>query len=240
MPKTHHRSFPSSPLSFSQPNRLLTMSWPWSRSFRSHPDWNGQSSHPSTRHSMNGPDLYSDRRNMSARERGDAQHRAHGRVHGTNVTPRERSNLNAARDNAYGANQTDRRNRDYTEPHSRTRRSSRRVYFHDELPAAPEPPRPTRLNSSYGRYADPARADQRNSHWEDNYHDAYQWIHGDRPRRGPIPHSTLPVRNAANSRHYFRYEAPELRFGTSTSRRIDPSDSRAYRWRSAFSNAFSR
>lgn len=168
---------------------------------------------------------------MSPREREEAYRHAYGRLHGTYVTPRQRSDLRATMENVHAANNVHRRQRSHN-GQTRSRRAGRGVYYEDELPTAPEPPRNWHRNAEYYRnrndpyeqHNHPSRnRPQRNSGWQQDYNDAREYINGGRPRR-----------NTTSVGHDTRdYAHLNLRFGTADSRHHDPRDSfrdRIRRW----------
>ena len=227
--------------------------FPYSRTFRGHPEWNGRASYPEDRRFIDDQDFNSVRglRNMSCSERNEVYRRAQNRLRNPYRNTRQRCGLSATVDNVYAANDTDRRDhrghrRRHTtvdnltddcadlnmgsRSHSSGRNSpSRNVRWHDEyMPAAPGPPRSNPRNSGY--YLD--RAQKSSNSFQNNYVDAHWYIYGDRPSASRRPTTnTLPARSAGNSRYRADHDYPHLRFGTGDSRNIDPSESR---WRGMF------
>lgn len=216
---------------------------PYSRTFRGHPEWNGRASHPGDHRYLNDQDFNSAQglRNMSRRERNEVYRRAQGRLSDPYSTQRQRTGLNATMGNVHAANDAERRDRRRGHRYSnvddltrdvagmnfgsgrsrRTHTDRRNIRWHDQaMPEAPEAPRVLPRNGEY--YLD--RASRPSNSYQDNYNDAYQYMHGERPRR----HTATATRH--NPREYAHLN---LRFAVDNTRHHDPSDSfydRVRRW----------
>ncbi len=217
--------------------------FPYSPTFRGHPERNGRSLRSGDHHFLNNRNSNPARghRNRPRHEREQKDRQTQDRARSPYNLPRQRSGLDATMQNVYAANDADRRERCRARRHSnvdnlasefvgfnmgsapsRRNRSGHNVRRHDQqMPAAPEPPRVAPRNAEY--YLD--RACRPSISLRDNYNDAHQYINGQRPRR--YSHDA--------TRHDPReYAHLNLRFEVDGSRHHDPNDTFCDRLRRRF------
>lgn len=210
----------------------------YSHSYRDYTERNCHSSRRSNRFDRTFSSTR-DTRDIPRYEREYVYHQRQGGFGDPYGTERRRSGRHAPIGHMYAADNSERRHRhsgrrqsnvddltygseglNMSNGHSRSGRD-RNVHRHDDyMPEAPAAPRNWPRNGEY--YLD--RALRPHNSARDNYNDAYQYMHGERPHR----HST------SNTRHDPReYAGLNLRFGVDNTKHHDPSDTfrdRIRRW----------
>ncbi|KAJ8111733.1 hypothetical protein OPT61_g5737 [Boeremia exigua] len=219
-----------------------------SRTYRDHFDRNGWSSYRGDHHFMDDGNFNSIRRDRYTfrREPDEGYRRTRDRFEDPYSMPRQRTGVNHLGRNSYARDDIDhserRRARRHSDVdhltsgfadlnmgagHSHRSRPLRRVSRRNEDVPAPEPPLFSPRNVDY--HLNRAYRDHNTA--EDNYNDAYQYIHGRQPAHGRQP-PERSHRDPENRRS--DYEGGRLRFGTDWSLQCDPGQSFRDRFRHWF------